>query len=236
MPVVGVIKPSTRPGRAEDLVAILPPEIELEHANCAIDNGTLQELENSFKDFERNIEIMADLKVDLIHTAGVPFMLLGREGEARLIESWQRHGIAVFTNSMAQVAALEAFGVQRIVSASYFPPESNLVFARYLEDAGFTVLDNGWVDTDFKSVPKLKAETLRTFFDALWAPHAKEAEALYLIGPAWRESLFMIEDLEAAYGVPVIHHIPAQSWEMQRRFGLSVPVTGYGRLVREMPG
>ena len=45
MPRVGVIKPSTRPGRAEELVMMLPKEIELEHAGCRIANGTRQELE-----------------------------------------------------------------------------------------------------------------------------------------------------------------------------------------------
>ena len=59
MPTVGVIKPSTRPGRAEELVAILPREIELEHAGCNIANGTRAELEQSFRDFEIKVAEMA---------------------------------------------------------------------------------------------------------------------------------------------------------------------------------
>src|SRR5436190_22416587 len=89
MPRVGVIKPGTRPGRAEELVMMLPKEIELEHAGCRIANGTRQELEQSFADFEMKVAEMAALKVDLIHPAGVPFLLLGYEGERALVSKWR---------------------------------------------------------------------------------------------------------------------------------------------------
>src|SRR5262249_18389028 len=85
MPRVGVIKPSTRRGRAEELVMMLPKAIELEHAGCRIASGTRQELEQSFADFETKVAEMAALNVDLIHPAGVPFLLLGYEGERALV-------------------------------------------------------------------------------------------------------------------------------------------------------
>jgi maleate cis-trans isomerase len=45
----------------------------------------------------------------------------------------------------------------------------------------------------------------------------------------------MLDELERDYGIPVIHHVPAQSWEIQKRLGFRSPVQGYGRLIREMP-
>ena len=235
MPRVGVIKPSTRPGRAEELVMMLPEEIELEHAGCHIANGTRQELEQSFADFETKVAEMAALKVDLIHPAGVPFLLLGYQGERALVSKWENvHKIPIFTNGMSQVNALNAFGTKRIIAASYFPAEINVLFAKYLTEAGFEVLEIVGFDVPFQDAPKVEAGALRTFFDALRRRH-RDAEALYLVGPAWRATLGMLDELEQDYGIPVIHHVPAQSWEIQKRLGFHCPVRGYGRLIREMP-
>jgi maleate cis-trans isomerase len=235
MPRVGVIKPSTRPGRAEELVMMLPQEIELEHAGCRIANGTRQELEQSFADFETKVAEMAALKVDLIHPAGVPFLLLGYEGERALVSKWENvHKIPIFTNGMSQVNAVNAFGAKHVIAASYFPAEINVSFAKYLAEAGFEVLEIIGFDVPFQDAPKVEAGTLRTFFDALHRRH-QDAEALYLIGPAWRATLGMLDELERDFGIPVIHHVPAQSWEIQKRLGFRRPVQGYGRLIREMP-
>jgi maleate cis-trans isomerase len=235
MSIVGVIKPSTRPGRAEELVAILPKEIELVHAACRIAHGTIEELRASFADFEREVAAMAALRVDLIHPAGVPFLLLGFEGEHELVLKWQdRHNIPIFTNGMSQVSAARAFGAKRLLVASYFAPPINQHFAKYLEEAGFEVLAIVGLAIDFREVPKVDASVLRSFFDALFEGY-RDAEALYLIGPAWRATLYMLDELEAAYGIPVIHHVPAQSWEIQKRLGFRRSFDGYGRLIREMP-
>ncbi len=237
MPTVGVIKPSTRPGRAEELVMMLPKEIELAHAGCNIARGTREELEKSFADFEAKVAEMAALGVDLIHPAGVPFLLLGWDGERALVEKWEnQHRIPIFTNGMSQVNALNAFVAKRIIAASYFQAaDINVSFAKYLTEAGFEVLEIVGFDIDFREVPKLKAEVIRSFFDALYARHRRDADAFYLIGPAWRATLDMLGDLERDYGIPVIHHVPAQSWEIQKRLGFRQPVQGYGRLIGEMP-
>jgi maleate cis-trans isomerase len=99
---------------------------------------------------------------------------------------------------------------------------------------GFKVLEIIGFDVPFQGAPKVEAGTLRTFLDALYRRH-RGAEALYLIGPAWRATLGMLDELERDYGIPVIHHVPAQSWEVQKRLGFHCPVQGYGRLIREMP-
>lgn len=237
MPTVGVIKPSTRPGRAEELVAILPREIQLEHDGCNIANGRRAELEQSFRDFEAKVATMAKLKVDLIHPAGVPFLLLGYQGERDLVKKWEdQHGIPVFTNGMSQVNALNAYGAKRVVAASYFAdPEVTKGFAKYITEAGFEVLNIAGFKVPFPDVPKLPPPVIKEFLDSVYLPHKGEADAFYLIGPAWRATLDMLDALEEEYGIPIIHHVPAQSWEIQRRLGFRQPFEGHGRLMREMP-
>ena len=55
-----------------------------------------------------------------------------------------------------------------------------------------------------------------------------------MLGPAWG-ALDMIEKLEQDLGVPVVHAIPAQSWDIQRHLHVRQPVAGFGRLAAELP-
>ena len=45
----------------------------------------------------------------------------------------------------------------------------------------------------------------------------------------------MIDKLECDLGVPVVHALPAQCWDIQRHLHVRIPVNGFGRLVAEMP-
>ena len=235
MPVVGIIKPSTRPGKAEELVAILPAHLEYRHANLNISQGGRDELEQALADYEPKIAEMVALGTDLVHTAGVPPLLLGYRGEREWVARLEaKFGRPVFTNGMSQVDALRAFGAKRIVGVSYFPGEINRTFAAYLAEAGFEVLDMAGMDVAFQEVPRLPWEDVHRFIRDHVTPH-RNADALYMLGPAWR-TLDKVEVMEKELGIPVIHHIPAQSWEIQRRLGLRQPVQGLGRLVAELPG
>jgi maleate cis-trans isomerase len=235
MPTVGIIKPSTRPGKAEELVAILPKEVELLHSGINIDRGTLQELVRGLFEYEERVAEMAEQGADLIHPAGVPPLLLGYKGERALVDRWEKqHKRPVFTNGMSQVNALRAFKAKRIVGAGYFPGDINKTFGQYLTEAGFEVLDMVGMDVNFRVVPRVSAAAIYHFIQALFYRH-HDVDAIYLLGPAWRATLGMIEQMESDFGVPVIHHVPAQSWEIQKRFGLRQPFQGHGRLMREMP-
>lgn len=234
---IGIIKPSTRPGRAEELMVMLPPDIDLYQTNLEISNGTRAEVEQGLIDIEAKVADMAAHKVDLIHPAGVPPLLLGYEGEQALVRRWEKqYGIPVFTNGQSQIDALRAFGAKRVVAASYFRGDINKEFAAYIESAGFEVLGIQGMDVDFQAVPQLEASVIHDFIKAQFDPHRGKADAVYLVGPAWRRSLDIVEEMEQEFGVPVIHHVPCQSWAIQRILKLHFPVQGYGRLIRELPG
>jgi maleate cis-trans isomerase len=234
MPSVGVIKPSNRPTKAEELVAMLPASVTLEHAAVGIATGTPQELREAIGKYDGHIEKMAALDVDLIHTAGVPPLLLGYEGERELVQGWEdKYGKPVFTNGQSQVNALRAFGAKRIVGAGYFPGEINKTFGAYLTQAGFDVLAMEGMDVGFQAVTGVAPEVCRAFIRSV-VSRFKNADAIYLLGPAWR-TLEMLESMEEEFGIPIVHHIPAQSWEIQKRFGLKQTFPGYGKLIGEMP-
>jgi maleate cis-trans isomerase len=55
-----------------------------------------------------------------------------------------------------------------------------------------------------------------------------------MLGSAWRTQN-IIDRLEELFGLPVVHPGPARWWETLLRLGIRHPVTGYGRLLAEMP-
>lgn len=231
---LGIIKPSTRPGRAEDLMALLPAGIELLHDQLNIHDGTEQELRDGLALYDAKILAMAREGAQLIHPAGAPPLLLGWHGEQARIREWEAAcGVPVFTNGSSQVNALRAFGARRVLGFSYFRGDVNRRFARYLEEAGFEVLGMTGMDIAFQQVPRVPEADIRAFIEPRVAA-APTADAVYLLGPALRTVGF-VPEWEARFGIPFVHHLHAQSWEIQRRFGLHHPLAGQGRLLAELP-
>ena len=233
---VGLIKPTDRPGSrsVDNLIKLLPPSIELIQTALNITTGSIEELEQALVDYEGKVAEMAERGVDLIHPAGVPPLLLGYRGERELVDKWERlYKKPVFTNGMSQVNALRVFGAKRIVGASYFKGGVNKSFGDYLSQAGFDVLAMEGMNVEFQKVLTLDPAVIMQFVERLFVQF-KAVDAIYLLGSAW-PTLEMIESMEAKFGVPVVHHITSQSWEMQKRLGLNCPAPGYGRLIGEMP-
>jgi maleate isomerase len=232
--VLGIVKPSNRPGRAEDLDLILPPGIRIIANHLDIYRGSPEELKQAIGQYDDKLVALAAVGATLLHPAGAPPLLLGWSGEQRRTAEWEAlTGLPVFTNASSQVNALRAFGARRILGLSYFDAQLNALFAAYYREAGFEVLDMRGLEVPFQDVIKVAQETIDAFVRGHVRSHPS-VQALLLIGPAWR-TMDLVQRWEEEFGVPVVHHVQAQSWEMQRRLGVRHPVQGWGRLVSELP-
>ena len=232
---VGLIKPNFRPGSTEDLIRMLPDGIGVIPLHIEIDQGTREQFESSIPAYEKMVAKLAELDADIIHPAGSPpFQVLGYKGELALMKKWEKkYRRPVFTNGMTQINALRAFKAKRIVGASYFPKDLNRIFAQYFKEAGFEVLAMEGVDVDFDKVQTLASTEIYRFIKKMFLSH-RRADAIYMLGPAWR-TLDIIPLLEQDLGVPVVHHLPAQAWEIQKRLHVRQPFPHLGRLLAEMP-
>ncbi len=185
--------------------------------------------------YEAKSAELAKMGADLVRPSGAPpFMLLGYQRERDLISGWEKkYGVQMFTSGQNHVRALRTLGIKKFVGASYFPEKMNDVFARYFTEAGFQVLAMEGIDSPFADVPKVPPEQILKFMQSIAAKH-REAEAIYMLGSAWK-TLDIIEELEKSTGLIVVHAGPARCWETQLRLGLRHPIAGYGRLLNEMP-
>jgi maleate cis-trans isomerase len=55
-----------------------------------------------------------------------------------------------------------------------------------------------------------------------------------MLGSGWR-ALDIVEMLEQDLEVPVLHAVPARIWAIEQHFLVRERITGYGRLLAELP-
>ncbi|MFC1815853.1 hypothetical protein ACFL0M_07900 [Thermodesulfobacteriota bacterium] len=213
----------------------LPHGIKVVSLSMNFTRGTEEEFGASMPAYESKVAEFASMKADLIRPGGAPpFMLLGFEGERRIIREWeQKYGVPIFTTSQNHVRALKTLDVNAFVGASYFPEKLNDVFTRYFQEAGFNAMAMEGIRVPFADVPNLPPELIFKHIKNVFEKH-RDAEGVYLLGSAWK-SIELIEQLEQTLGVPVIHPAAARCWETQIRLGFRIPTPGYGRLLAQMP-
>jgi maleate isomerase len=173
--------------------------------------------------------------VDAINPSGAPpFMVLGYDKEQELIRRWEeKYATRIFTSGTSNIDAMRALGVKRILGVTYFSGDINRIYAKYFIDAGFDCLDMAGMEVAFDKVPELPSDRVYGFVRDAFRKN-DSAEGIYMLGPAWR-TLGIVEKIEHELGVPVFHAVPVQCWDIQRHLGIREPVTGFGRLIAEMP-
>jgi len=234
--VVGVIKPTHRPGSLEEFIRLLPEGIGVIPLFLGITAGTEKEFLDVLEAMKEKVAELAKLKVDVIHPEGAPpFMLRGYEGEEEIVRDLEeKHGIPIVTSGMTQVEALRALGVKRMVGVTYSQDEGkHQKYASYFTEAGFEVLGMEGISVPFAEVGRLTYKEVYAFTKKLYLKY-QNVQGIYMLGSGWRV-LDVIQILEQDLQVPVVHPIPARIWAIQKRLYVRQPVKGYGRLLEEMP-
>jgi maleate isomerase len=233
--VVGMINPTMRPGVTEEVIRLLPEGIGLIPLFLNVRRGTTDEFETMMPAYEQQVAILAEQNCDLIHPVGAPpFMVQGLKRETELVAAWEaKYKTTIFTVAQNHVAALKAIGAKTIVGATYFSGAINNVFAKYFEDAGFTVRGMEGIEVPFSKVQELSSHQVYAHIKRHFLAH-KGADAIYMLGSGWR-TLDIIELLEQDLQVPVVHPVAARVWEIQKRLHVRQPLRGYGHLLSALP-
>lgn len=233
--VLGIIKPTMRPGSLEEFIRLLPEGIGVIPLFLGIERGTEDEFRQVMDAYEAKIAELARLKVDLIHPEGAPpFMVQGYKGERDIVKRWEeKYKIPIVTAGMTQIEALRALKLRRIVGVTYFTGDINVTFSRYFAEAGFDVDAMEGIPVPFADVGKLSSQEVYAHTKRVFLKYPK-AEGIYMLGSGWR-TMDIISLLEQDLQVPVVHPVPTRVWAIQKRLHVRQPVMGYGRLLEEMP-
>jgi maleate isomerase len=232
--VVGLIKPTRRPGSLEELIRLLPEGIGVVPLLLNVKHGSREEFSSAIPLYETYVAELAEQGMDMIHPGGTPpFMLLGYEGEAKLIREWERkYQTPIFTAGQNHVAGMRALGIKKFIGASYSALQNKIVID-YMTQAGFTVVSMEPIDVPFDQAGQISPETCYAHIKKLFREH-EGADGIYIQGGAWRTE-GIVETLEQDLQVPVLHANIAQAWEIQKRLQVNQPRSGFGRLLRELP-
>jgi maleate cis-trans isomerase len=161
-------------------------------------------------------------------------MLLGPNGEAKMVDSWkQKYKTDMFTSSQNQVNAMRALKAKKVLGITAAGPDLNKSYAKYFEDCGIGIVAMEGMDVDFKSIPDIPPDMITAFTRKKFAEH-KDADAIWFLGSAL-EALPLIAPLERALNVPIVQAIAARIWEIQKRLNVHQPIKGYGRLLETLP-
>src|SRR5207302_6540229 len=98
-------------------------------------------IKNSYTNYEKNVAYLASQHCDTISIEGATtFMILGPDGEAKLVDSWrEKYKTDMFTSSQNQVNVLRAMKLRKIVGVTPFGADLNKSYAKYFEDCGIGV-------------------------------------------------------------------------------------------------
>ena len=232
---VGIVRPTLRTGGFEDLVRMLPEGIGVIPLFADVREGSEKEFKTVLDRYKKKVAKLAEVGCDVINPSGAPpFMVLGYAKEQALIRAWEKkYRTRIFTSGTSHIDALRALKVKRFIGATYFRGDINRIYAKYFADAGLDCLDMVGMDVDFDKAQDLSSQQVYAFIKQAFLAR-RGAQAIYMLGPAWR-TLDIIETLEGDLGVPVVHAIPAQCWDIQRHLQVRQPVQGFGRLIAQMP-
>src|SRR6267378_2843945 len=184
---------------------------------------------------ESFIKRMPELGADVVMIMGAPPTMVRGHGADRAIADslTKKYKIPVTVATIAQVDAFRALGMKKLVGITYFQDDMNARFAKFLQDDGFDVKAMKGIDVPFKDAGKLAPEAIYNFAKKVFLEHGP-ADGIYMLGAGWH-NLPVIEMLEKDLKTTVLSSIPAQVWATKKILHLNEPLTGYGRLLAEMP-
>lgn len=232
--VVGMIKPTRRPGTLEELIRILPEGIGIVPLLLNFRAGSADEFQKSIPQYEQFVTELAEQGVDLIIAAGAPpFMLLGHRAEAALIRQWEKkYKTEIVTDPQMQVAGLRAMGIKKFIGASYSAIQNKIVLD-YMAKAGLKALSMEPIDVPFDQVAQISTQMLYAHVKRLFRNYPG-ADGIYIQGGGWQTAR-VVELLETDLQVPVVHATICQAWQIHKRLKVRETAPGFGRLLAELP-
>ena len=233
--IVGLVKPTYRPGSMESFIKLMPEGVGFIPSHAGIRAGNESELQEALTVAERKVARLVELGADVVMIMGAPPTMVRGHGADRQIANslTQKYKIPVTVATIAQVDAFRALGLKSLVGITYFQDDMNQRFAKFLQDDGFQIKAMKGIEVPFQDAGRLAPEAIYNFAKRVFIEH-KPVDGIYMLGAGWH-NLPVIEMLEKDLKTTVVSSIPAQVWATKKILHLNEPVTGYGRLLAEMP-
>ena len=208
----------------DDRVALVTSRIFLEQPNS----------ERTFLDMADRIPDTVRLLCPLLRLDSIVFgctsatSFIGEGRVAELVRS-ARPGVNVTNPGSGAIAALKSLGAKRVSVITPYTVANTANVLRMLAGGGIEAVQVtcfGFdTDMDIGAVPR------DAYLEQARKSDHRDAEAIFVSCTATK-ALDVIDDIEAATGLPCVTSNQAAFWHAMRLAGWNEPITGYGQLMR----
>jgi maleate isomerase len=231
---LGLLVPSSNSTQEPEFVQMLPASVSLHVTRLSLSRIDPDSTLSIVAELEKESRKLADAAVDIVVLAATaPSTRMGKGYDAQLIKRMEEaSGKPATTAATAMLDAFAALSVRRVALAAAWSETTNKWVAAFLESHGIEVLSQvamGVVSNN--EVGRLHPDTA---FEHGRQADRKDADAVFLACGNWWTAA-IVEKLEHAAGKPVLTTNNMTLWHALKKMGATEGVSGYGRLLREMP-
>jgi maleate cis-trans isomerase len=230
---IGLMVPSSNTTVEPEFYRALPRGVTLHTARLYLTRIAPEAILQMVQDMEAQAKLLASADVDVIVLgATAPSFLKGLGYDRELIGKLEAAtGRKATTTTTALIEALRHVGARRVVLGSAYDDKVNGIAKAFLEASGIEVLGmEGLALVDNLIVGRLAPETA---YDLALKVNRADADAIALSCTNW-QTMDAIERIEQDTGKTVVSTTQATIWAALRAIGHTEPITGYGRLLREL--
>lgn len=202
--------------------------------------GTVRQLVD--KDFEHQLQRIEEAVEDLVKNhcdsiifSGSPLFTrlsfgTDREMGQRLTDKF---GVPVAAGLTAEIEALQAMNIKKLVVGTPYEHEINQRLKRYLEASGFQVLQiSGYGVRKNAQLTDLPVHASYKIAKQLYAK-SREADGIFIACPRW-PTISDVALLEEEIGKPVVTSSQACIWYALKLIHIKQNVSGFGRLMASL--
>jgi len=202
--------------------------------------GTVRQLvdgdfENQLQRIEDAVQDLVDNRCDSIIFSGSPLFTRLPFGADRALgkKLSEKYGVPVAAGLTAEVEALKAMKIEKLVVGTPYPNELNERLKRHLEAAGFTVLQiEGYGVIKNADLTDMQIHAPYQIAKRLYAK-APQADGVFIACPRW-PTFGDVALLEAEMSMPVVTSSLACIWYALTLARVRVTISGFGRLMASL--
>jgi len=232
---IGHVAPSRGDTLVYEFYKMLPEGFMILNTTGTVRQLVDSDFENQLQRIEEAVQDLVDNHCDSIIFSGSPLFTRLPFGADRALGNklTEKYGVPVAAGLTAEVEALKAMNIKKVVVGTPYPNELNERLKRHLEGAGFTVLQiEGYGIIKNADLTDMPIHAPYKIAKRLYA-EAPEADGVFIACPRW-PTFGDVALLEAEIGKPAVTSSLACIWYALTLARVGVNISGFGRLMASL--
>ena len=235
MKLIGLVSPNLTEDTLVDVYRLLPEGIRIEGRALNVGKYTDDEFHRAEQAFLDLVRDLARRPLDFLMVTGELFLSYKGPGSDRQILDLVKQVTPVPASTVltAVTRACRALQLKRVVMASPFPEDQDERLVRFLAHDGVEVVAfRGLGCPNADVIWELPPQSGYDLVMPLLREHP-DVDGVYMPCNKWR-TVSVIDRIESESGKPVVTNTQAWVWEALGAMGMTNPISGYGKLLREI--